>query len=291
VRQVEAERAVVETAGGVVHVRDAEDDPSRQAAHVAELLDLGAAALVVSPTRSTAISDALDLCRAAGIPVIGESIGLVHPAVVAQVRVDDLSVGRELGEVAGAAVIVDRPPRLLFVGFPDQYESSLRELGFLEGLRRHHPDVVATFVHGLAVIARAHAAVHRAAERGDLADPPDVLFGVDDESIIGAQNALRELGLLTSRLVSATFGITPPVGLEALERGDITFGAAMFAENHGRILGDLALRAVRGETLPLLTNPPARIVSARGTPRGWERYYRLDGAEYRLDIAAIEAAG
>lgn len=294
-RQTEAERAAASVEGWDIEFSDAGDDAQRQIEQIGRLLDRGADVLIVSATRAGAIGSALDRCQDAGVPVIGESIALHHPAVVAEVRVDDVAAGIALGNLVGA-MITDRPvPRLAFIGHASLHESHDRERGFLEGFRAVHPDVSALYVDGRAQVPLARDATRRVV--GEVANldrfAPDVLFGVDDESVVGARAGYLDAGLDLTETIAATYGISPPSGLERLDDGEITYGVAMFPEWHGEILVRLALAAVRGEPHARLVHPPYAVVTAAGTPLAWDRFYRHDGDEFELDreaIAALEAS-
>jgi ABC-type sugar transport system substrate-binding protein len=118
---------------------------------------------------------------------------------------------------------------------------------------------------------------------------PDALFGVDDESVIGARQGHADLGIALAGTIAASFGISPPSGPAHLDDGTITFGAAMFPEWHGEVLVRLALAHLRGEHHPRLVNPPAAVVTAAGTDMGWDRYYRRTGDRYEIDRDAVRA--
>lgn len=293
VRQVLAESAAAEAAGYRVEVRDAADDVQRQVAQMLELLDLGVAAILLSATRADALDVALDACLARGVPVIGESIALRHPAVVAEVRVDDTAAGMPLGETAGRAVagVPGRVPRVMLVGHTSLHEAHDRERGFMEGFRSVHPHVEAVYVDGRAQVQSARAATR--AVLGVLGPvgrgAPDALFGVDDESVIGARLGYADVGTDLTTTVTATFGISPPSGPAHVDDGTITFGAAMFPECHGELLVELALAHLRGASHPRLINPPSAVVTAAGTATGWDRFYRRDGDRFVLDRNAVRA--
>jgi ribose transport system substrate-binding protein len=291
-RQVMAERAAAEAAGYGLEVRDAEDDPARQIAQVGELLEHGIRALLLSATRADAIDEALDACASRGVPVIGESIALAHHAVVAEVRVDDTAAGIPLGAAAArAAVTTDEIPRLTLVGFSSLPEGHDRERGFLEGFRHVHPHVSAVYIDGRAQVPLVRAATQRViAGLGQAAGrPPHVLFGVDDESVIGALEGYAARGVDTSGTVTATYGISPPSGPARIDDGTITFGAAMFPEWHGEVLVGLALAHLRGEQHARLVHPPSAVVTASGTPSGWDRFYRRVGDAFELDREAVRS--
>jgi ribose transport system substrate-binding protein len=286
-----AEQAAAERAGFGVEIYDAEDDPRRQLSQMRLLLAHGARAMIVSATRPDAVDEALDECLAAGVPVVGESIELDHPAVVAEVRVDDVAAGIELGRAVGSALPDDRVSRLTMVGHASLAVSHDRERGFLEGFRATHPDIMATYVDGRAQVDLARRATRRVLQRVGAAESvaPDVLFGVDDESVLGARMGYADAGVDISDVVTATYGISPPDGPEHIDDGTIGYGAAMFPEWHGEILVRLAVAAIRHQPHERLVNPAFAVVTASGTPLGWDRFYRRDGGSFELVVDAVAA--
>ena len=289
-RQVEAERRLLEGAGCAVTVTDAEDDPDTQITQICQLVDDGAFALVVSATRSEAIDPALEYCSVNEVPVVAESVHLHHRAVRAQVRADDLAVGRKLGRAVGADLPNDGPLDVLSFGFPTLDEANRREWGFVAGLREQHPDVVVVCLDSRAQVSTARHIGHRWATSTP-APPrhPRVVLGVDDEALCGGLQGLGDAGIDTSGARTATFGISPPPGPQRLDDGTISFGAAMFPELHGTILAELVLDLLAGNDVDESVAPPAAIVTASGTARSWTRFYRREGDAYDLDVERARA--
>ena len=109
--------------------------------------------------------------------------------------------------------------------------------------------------------------------------------------MVGARLGYADLGIDLAGTVAATYGISPPSGPAHIDDGTITFGAAMFPEWHGEVLVGLALAHLRGEEHPRLVNPPSAVVTAAGTPTGWDRFYHRAGERYELDRDAVRALG
>ena len=271
--------------------RDANDDPKVQVAQILEILEIGIDVLLLSAVRPDDVGVALDACLASSVRVITESIAVDHPSVISAVRVDDFAAGLDLGRVVGSRVIQkdEVPLRVLLSGFNALPEAHAREHGFIEGLRSYHPNLMALYVDGMAQVKSASERTREALNTCDrgLNFVPDVIFGVDDESVIGAVAGVRETGRATDDAVTATFGVSPPSGLELLDSGLVTFGQAMFPEVHSALLMSLAQRAVRGEAIPVLVNPPFAVVASRESDLSWARFYRENddgGFELRSDV-------
>jgi ABC-type sugar transport system substrate-binding protein len=218
--------------------------------------------------------------------------------VVAEVRVDDVVAGIDLGRAVGTAIqsrsiTSSSIQRVTLVGFPRLREAHDRERGFLEGVRATVPDILALYLDGRAQVSYARRAVRTAHDALSPTDriAPDVLFGVDDESVIGARQGYADLGTDLANTITATYGISPPSGPRYLDDGTITYGAAMFPEWHGEVLVRLALAALSGQPHEQLVHPPAAVVAASGSPLGWDRFYHLVDQEFELDREAILAIG
>lgn len=281
-RQVEAERRVLEGEGYDVVAVDAQDDPTVQIAQIRELVDDGAKAVVISATRHDAIDPALDYCLDHDVPVVAESVRLRHRAVRAQVKADDLEVGRKLGRAVGAELGQDLAVDVVAFGFPALDEANRREWGFVAGLREHHAALTVDYVDSRAQIPIARREALRWVETNGRR--PRVVVGVDDEALLGALEGFADGGIDTSELLTAAFGISPPSGPQRVDDGTISFGAAMFPELHGAILGELAVALIQGKDVPGDVAPPAAIVTASGTPRSWTRFYRRSDDTYELDL-------
>ena len=277
-RLAPAAAAVAAARGVPLEVADAAGDPARQLDQLHGLLDRGARVLAVSPMDPAGLGGVLDRCAAAGVPVLTESIAVGDDRVTAHLGIDEYTTGVRLGARLGRDLPARELVRVLLVGFPPYAEAADREAGFLSGLRRTHQHVEALCAQGGGTTAAATADV-AALLAGRPGWRPDVVFGVDDEVLLGALAALTGAGAFPT--LTATYGISPPHGPELFEDGTLSWGAAMLPELHGRVLGTLALAALAGEPVPARLSLDAAVVTAAGHPEGWDRYYArtADGLE------------
>jgi ribose transport system substrate-binding protein len=268
-RLAPAAAAVAAAEGVELVVTDAAGDAALQLTQLHGLLDAGARVLAISPMDPTGLGGVLDRCATAGVPVLTESIATGDPRVVSHLGIDEYGVGVRLGTRVGLELAPRELVRVLLVGFPPYGEAADREAGFLSGLRRTHERVSVLCAQGGGTTAAATANV-----AGLLTDPgwrPDIVFGVDDEVLLGGLAALEAVG--SSPRLTATYGISPPHGPGLIEDGTVSWGAAMLPELHGEVLGALCLDALGGRAVPPLVRLAAAIVTHAGHAEGWDRYY------------------
>ena len=265
--------------GAELVVTDAAGDADRQLRQLHDLLDRGARVLAISPMDPVGLGGVLDRCAAAGVPVLTESIQVSDDRVACHLGIDEYGEGVRLGTRVGADLPARDLVRALLVGFPPYAEAADREAGFLSGLRRTHAQVEVLCAQGGGTTAAAAGNV--AALLADrLSWRPDVVFGVDDEVLVGALASLAAVGAFPQ--LTATYGISPPHGPQLLEDGTLSWGAAMLPELHGQVLGTLCLDALAGAPVPDRVRLAAAIVTAAGHPEGWDRYYARAGDDLEL---------
>lgn len=264
---------------------DAHGEADAQAAQIGQLLDDGVSVLALSAVAPQELGEVLARCDRAGVPVVTESIRVSGP-VTSHLGIDEYGTGVRLGRRVGQELPVRPVLRLVSAGFPPYLEGANREAGFLAGLRCSQESVEALFVQGGGTSATAARNLTAALARRP-GWRPDVVFGVDDEMLLGSLETLGSDG--GEPVVTATYGISPPSGPSLLDAGRISFGAAMLPELHGILLGRMCAAAARNQPLPRLVQPDAAIVTRSGHPEGWDQYYQFIGGQHHLDTAAAAA--
>jgi ribose transport system substrate-binding protein len=265
-----------------VLVENADMDVARQGRQVEQLLHAGAEALIYSAVEPARSGPMLDHALNAGIPVIAESIWLDHPAVVGTVMINDYSGGRKVGRAAGRR-LAERgvgQARVLDVTAPWLAEGLRRSDGFLAGLREFFPDLHTVRRDGRADIetsARVAAEV--------LSDDPsyNVVFGVDDESAIGARQAYQQLGIPPADLLICSFGFSGLQAYEWLKTGTYQIVCAMFPEYQARMLLYAAIYAYNHRSLPRHLVAPCVALTAEGLPD----YYTRHSTGLQLNVEAV----
>lgn len=287
-RRLEEQGALVRTHGGAKLAQLA--GLHRLASNGSGLLEARLAltervdALIVTPSETRATRLLVDRCRRAGIPLIAEATNLRGAKTV--VSVDNYRAGLEVGQwvahyarrhLGGQVVALD-------VSYP-QPNTQARSRGFADGLRELSP--------GRRTVLRVNGQGLRGPARQITADAlavhPDinVIFGINDDSALGALDAYRAAGLDEERLLVVSFGIEGQAAKELLMRArPYAVGVAMFPELVGRACVDAALCAYHGCALPERIITPFTIV----TPETLSNFYQQDGpaGTWLIDWARAE---
>ena len=170
-------------------------DIARQKNQISDFIVKQVDAIIVCPTDSRAIGTAIQEANQAGIPVFTADIAVLADDVdvVAHVGIDNYSGGRIAGEVAldllgdaGQIAIIDHP----------EVESVIqRTKGFMDVINE-----AKELYNGIEVVARLPGSgsmdkSFKAAEDILLAHPEvDIIFGINDETALGAVAAIEKAG-------------------------------------------------------------------------------------------------
>jgi len=160
---------------------------------------------------------------------------------------------------------------VLDVSYP-QPNTDARSRGFADGLRELPAERYVLYRvdgHGLRETARRIVS-------DALAVHPeiDVIFGINDDSTLGALDAYRDAMLDDRRLLLASFGLEGNAVKELMEQGTpYTVSVAMFPELVGRACVDAAVCACHGCSLPERVITPFTVV----TPETLAHFYQRGG--------------
>ena len=226
--------------------------------------------LIVTPDETKATRLLVERARRAGVPIVAEAVS--YQGAVTTVAVDNYRAGLEAGRwvVNFAQQCLGGTPVVLDVGYP-QSNTEARSRGFADGLLELPPSQRVVYHingQGLYKLARQVAA-------DALAVHPEVnvIFGINDDSTLGALHAYRAAGLDESRLLVVSFGLEGSAIKDLLEQsGPYIVSVAMFPELVGRTCVDAAICAYHGCTLSERINTPFTIV----TPETLGDFYHRD---------------
>lgn len=262
-RRMEERGELERTHGGAVPVEPT--PPSRVRPNGTGMLEARVAltdrveALVVTPSDTRLTRMLVDRCRRAGVPVIAEASKF--PGARAVVAVDNYRAGYEVGQWV-AQHLYQRggdPVRILDVSY-QLPNTEARSRGFADGMQEL-PAVQRRIVRvnggGLRQEARRITA-------DALAVHPDitVIFGVNDDSALGALDAYRAAGLDEDRLLLIAFGMEGQATRQLLEeQRPKIICVAMFPELVARACVDAAISAYQGSALPERIITPFAIVT------------------------------
>ncbi len=227
-------------------------------------------ALIVTPSHTRATDLLVDRCSKAGVPVVAEAIGYTGARTV--VGIDNFRAGLEAGQwVAnyvqrhfdGKAVVLD-------VTY-SQANTEKRSRGFSEGLREL-PDKQVRMLHVNGQGVR-ESSRQIAADAISVHPDINVIFGVNDDSALGALDAYRAAGLDEENVLVVCFGLEGDTTRDLLDRATpYAVCVAMFPELVGRACLDAAICTYHGCALMEQITTPHAIV----TPETLHDYYERD---------------
>ena len=266
------------THGGAVRRGRATDGSRSRASRSPADLDVRATdALVLPPLRHRAAHALRARAMRTGTPLLAESAP--HTGAV-YVGPDDRAAARTLG-----AWTADHLPAWITVPVVldltlDLPNTRDRSTGFLEGFRStlgRDPQVISAIALGL--FGQAHQVATDALR---LHPDINVIFAVNDATILGALQAYRDLDLSPDRIVAVNVGCEGTTLLDELaSRGPLKASLALFPDIVGSSLVDTAARIWSGADVGTRETTPHRIV----TPDTLQELYR------RIDDDWVHVAG
>jgi DeoR/GlpR family transcriptional regulator of sugar metabolism len=203
------------------------------------------------------------------VPVISESHSF--PGATTVVTIDDYSAGVELGRwvanyvqrhFGGRAEVLDVSARFA--------NTNARSRGFADGLRQLDP--ANWSIHRVNAQGLRDIAFNIASDA--LAVHPDinVIFGINDDSALGALEAFRAAGLDERSLLVISIGFEGDTVKDMMTAsGPYKAGIAMFPELVGRFCVDASVCAYQGNHLPDRVFTPSVLITDETLDQFYER--------------------
>lgn len=227
--------------------------------------------LIVTPSGGATIHLLTERARRAGVPIIAESIG--YPGATTVVAIDDYRAGTELAYWVGEYVQRNFGGQARILDVTSALPNTiLRSRGFADGIRQMLPDAqVILSVDGQGLRDEARRTT---ADAFALYPDINVVFGINDDSVLGALDSHRAAGLSDRNLLAVGFGFEGDASRRLLSQGNGPFLAsvAMFPELVGRVCVQAAVCAYHRHALPGRIMTPYQIV----TPASFDRFYHWD---------------
>lgn len=197
--------------GYTLLVTSAEFDLGKQAAQIEDFVSRKVDAIVVCPVDSRGVGPSIRKANGAGIPVFTADIAAEDGEVACHVASDNVAGGRLAGEFLAKAI--GEKGSVAIVGQPAITSVQDRVAGFKEAIGKHPGVVLVAEVNGQGVRDRSlEAASDVLQAHPDLAG----LFGINDDSALGALDAARQLKRPGVAIVG--YDATPPA-LDAIRGG------------------------------------------------------------------------
>lgn len=229
-------------------VLDSQNNPAKELANVQDLTVRGTKLLLINPTDSDAVGNAVAMANQAKIPVITLDRQASKGKVVSHVASDNKVGGKMAGDYI-AKKLGDKAKVIELEGIAGTSVARERGAGFKEAVDEHHFNVLASQpadfdrTKGLNVMQNL------------LTAHPDVqaVFAQNDEMALGALRALQTAGK-TDVLVVGFDGTED--GLKAVKSGKLGATVAQRPDQIGIIGVETADKVLKGQAVPAI-NPVA----------------------------------
>ncbi|MEJ9281622.1 ribose ABC transporter substrate-binding protein RbsB [Ureibacillus thermosphaericus] len=235
----EGAKAVSEENGVELMIVDAQDDASKQASDVEDLIQQGIDLLLINPVDSSAVGSAVESANAAGIPVITVDRSADSGEVISHIASDNVAGGKLAGEylleLAGEGAKV-----AMLEGVPGSSAARDRGAGFLEA------------VEGKVDLVSSQTANFNRSE--GLSVMENMLQAHPDIEAVFAQN--DEMALCAIEAISAAGKDIIVIGFDAtddavkkVEEGVMAATVAQKPEEIGKIAVETAIKYLNGESV------------------------------------------
>lgn len=264
-------------------IGDGNGDANEQLNIAQQFITKGVDCILLSPSDPTACKAIVDAADKAGIPVVTESDRV--EGALTKVGLDTYEAGQGIGEWVGNELNSKGiEGKILIVNFPQLQNIVDLVDGYLAGLDSTGCKYeVVSDVDGAAMKETAMQVSTDA-----LTANPDinVIFGINDDSVLGAIQAAKTLNFDLTNVITCTNGLEGNPGCIAMmEEGTLTVAMAQLSECYGMVWAEAGYKAAMGETLPSDYFAPSCII----TKDNFTTYYNGGDGDYTLNYDAAWA--
>lgn len=235
-----------------IMVLDSQNDPSKELANVEDLTVRDVDAILINPTDSDAVSNAVRLANQAGIPVLTLDRGASRGQVASHIASDNVAGGKMAGDFI-ADQVGENAKVIQLEGLAGTSAARERGKGFGQ----------AVDAHGFSVLASQPADFDRTkglnVMENLLAANPDVqaVFAQNDEMALGALRAIQASGY---KVLVVGFDGTED-GLAAVQRGKMGATVAQQPALIGATGIETADKLLKGEKVDAYIPVPLEVIT------------------------------
>lgn len=232
-------------------VLDSQNDPSKELANAEDLTVRGVKAILINPTDSDAVSNAIRMINGANIPVITLDRGATRGKVASHIASDNVAGGKMAGDYI-ASLLGKGAKVIQLEGLAGTSAARDRGAGFAEAVKANDFKVLASQpadfdrTKGLNVMENL------------LAAQPEVqgVFAQNDEMALGAVQAVKAAG---KKVVIIGFDGTKD-GIAAVKRGDMAATIAQQPALIGALGVETAAKILKGEKVEANIPVPLQVI-------------------------------
>ena len=233
-------------------VLDSQNDPAKELANVEDLTVRGVKAILINPTDSDAVVNAIRMINGAGIPVLTLDRGATKGEVASHIASDNVAGGKMAGDYMaeklgkGAKVIQ-------LEGLAGTSAARDRGKGFAQAVEANGFQVLASQPADFDRTKGLNVMENLIAGHGDVQG----VFAQNDEMALGAIKALQAAG---KQVAVVGFDGTDD-GVAAVQRGEMAGTIAQQPALIGALGVETAAKVLKGEKVEAYIPVPLKVVS------------------------------
>ncbi len=234
-------------------VLDSQNDPAKELANVEDLTVRGVKVLLINPTDSDAVGNAIAMANKAKLPVLTLDRGASKGTVVSHIASDNIAGGKMAGDFI-AQKLGEKAKIIQLEGIAGTSAARDRGAGFKQAADAHSFDILASQPADFDRTKGLNVMENLLSGNGDV----QAVFAQNDEMALGAVRALQAAG--KDKVLVVGFDGTDD-GVKAVEKGMMAATIAQQPDQIGAIGVETAAKVLKGETVPANIPVPLKVVS------------------------------
>ncbi|MBB6054323.1 ribose transport system substrate-binding protein [Tolumonas osonensis] len=234
-------------------VLDSQNDPAKELANVEDLTVRGVKVLLINPTDSDAVGNAIAMANKANLPVLTLDRGANKGTVVSHIASDNIAGGKMAGDFI-AQKLGEKAKIIQLEGIAGTSAARDRGAGFKQAADAHSFDILASQPADFDRTKGLNVMENLLSGNGDV----QAVFAQNDEMALGAVRALQAAG--KDKVLVVGFDGTDD-GVKAVEKGMMAATIAQQPDQIGAIGVETAAKVLKGETVPANIPVPLKVVS------------------------------
>ncbi|MBD1576480.1 ribose ABC transporter substrate-binding protein RbsB [Vibrio sp. S11_S32] len=233
-------------------VLDSQNDPSKELSNIEDLSVRGVKAILINPTDSDAVSNAIRIANRANIPVLTLDRGASRGDVVSHIASDNVAGG----EMAGKYImekVGEKAKVIQLEGIAGTSAARERGEGFMNVVKNSELDLLASQPADFDRSKGLNVMENLLAANGDV----QAVFAQNDEMALGALRAVQASG---KNILIVGFDGTDD-GIAAVKRGILGATIAQQPALIGALGVETADKVLKGETVETHIPVPLKIIT------------------------------
>lgn len=233
-------------------VLDSQNDPAKELANVEDLMVRGAKVLLINPTDSEAVVNAVAMANRNKVPVITLDRGAAKGNVVTHIASDNVAGGKMAGDFI-AQKFGDNAKVIQLEGIAGTSAARERGEGFKQAIEAHKFEVLASQPADFDRTKGLNVMENLLASKGSV----QAVFAQNDEMALGA---LRAIDAANKKVLVVGFDGTDD-GVKAVKSGKMAATIAQQPELIGSLGVENADKVIKGQAVEAKIPVPLKVVT------------------------------